>query len=140
MPNLREQSLMTCAIVVLSASSLAAQIPSPAPEVAAQVMFEDHYPPVKIKFPNGVNGLPRLTYWQPIGYRPLTLDIYLPPAGLPRPAAGFPLIGHIHGGAWVNGGARFWAPFVDFSGGLASLAARGVVVSPICYPLGRRAG
>ena len=75
MPNLREQSLMTCAIVVLSASSLAAQIPSPAPEVAAQVMFEDHYPPVKIKFPNGVNGLPRLTYWQPIGYRPLTLDI-----------------------------------------------------------------
>src|SRR2546427_6113863 len=103
MPNLREQSLMTCAIVVLSASSLAAQIPSPAPEVAAQVMFEDHYPPVKIKFPNGVNGLPRLTYWQPIGYRPLTLDIYLPPAGLPPPAAGFFVVLHNSCGGPVHG-------------------------------------
>jgi len=105
------------------------------PEVAAQVMFEDHYPPVKIKFPNGVNGLPRLTYWQPIGYRPLTLDIYLPPAGLPRPAAGFPLIVHIHGGAWLNGESRFGAPFVDFPGVLASLAARGYVVASIDYRL-----
>src|SRR2546421_6152050 len=115
MPNLREQSLMTCAIVVLSASSLAAQIPSPAPEVAAQVMFEDHYPPVKIKFPNGVNGLPRLTYWQPIGYRPLTLDIYLPPAGLPPPTAGFSLIVHNHCGAPVDRRAPLWAPFACFS-------------------------
>src|SRR5256886_9747694 len=123
MPNLREQSLMTCAIVVLAASSLAAQIPSPAPEVAAQVMFEDHYPPVKIKFPNGVNGLPRLTYWQPIGYRPLTLDIYLPPAGLPRPAAGFPLIVHIHGGARVDREVRLCGPFRVFSRGPGFLAA-----------------
>src|SRR2546421_7617402 len=135
MPNLREQSLMTCAIVVLSASSLAAQIPSPAPEVAAQVMFEDHYPPVKIKFPNGVNGLPRLTYWQPIGYRPLTLDIYLPPAGLPRPAAGFSLIVHIQGGARLHRESRFWAPFVDFSRELAFLAARGFVGGRICCRL-----
>jgi acetyl esterase/lipase len=135
MPNLREQSLMTCAIVVFSVSSLAAQIPSPASEVAAQVVFEDHYPPRQVKFPNGVKGLPGLMYWQPIGYRPLTLDIYLPPAGLPRPAAGFPLIVHIHGGAWLNGESRFGAPFVDFPGVLASLAARGYVVASIDYRL-----
>ena len=133
MPNLREQSLMTCAIVVLSVFSLADQIPSPAPEVAAQVVFEDHYPPRQVKFPNGVKGLPGLMYWQPIGYRPLTLDVYLPPAGLSRPAAGFPLIVHIHGGAWMMGDSHFGGPFVDFPGVLASLAARGYVVASINY-------
>src|SRR5882724_4505479 len=135
MPNLREQSLMTCAIVVLSVFSLADQIPSPAPEVAAQVVFEDHYPPRQVKFPNGVKGLPGLMYWQPIGYRPLTLDVYLPPAGLSRPAAGFPLIVHIHGGAWEMGDSHFGGPFVDFPGVLASLAARGYVVASIDYRL-----
>jgi len=135
MPNLREQSLMTCAIVVLSVFSLADQIPSPAPEVAAQVVFEDHYPPRQVKFPNGVKGLPGLMYWQPIGYRPLTLDVYLPPAGLSRPAAGFPLIVHIHGGAWMMGDSHFGGPFVDFPGVLASLAARGYVVASIDYRL-----
>src|SRR6266850_1852391 len=135
MPNLREQSLMTCAIVVLSVFSLADQFPSPAPEVAAQVVFEDHYPPRQVKFPNGVKGLPGLMYWQPIGYRPLTLDVYLPPAGQSRPAAGFPLIVHIHGGAWMMGDSHFGGPFVDFPGVLASLAARGYVVASIDYRL-----
>jgi acetyl esterase/lipase len=135
MPNLRDQSLMTCAIVVFSVSSLPAQIPSPASEVAAQVVFEDHYPPRQVKFPNGVKGLPGLMYWQPIGYRPLTLDVYLPPAGLSRPAAGFPLIVHIHGGAWMMGDSHFGGPFVDFPGVLASLAARGYVVASIDYRL-----
>jgi acetyl esterase/lipase len=135
MPNLREQSLMTCAIVVLSVSSLTAQIPSPAPEVAVQVVFQDHYPPRQVKFPKGVTGLPGLMYWQPIGYRPLTLDVYLPPAGLSRPAAGFPLIVHIHGGAWMMGDSHLGGPFVDFPGVLASLAARGYVVASIDYRL-----
>ena len=135
MSNLNQQLLMTCTILVFSVSFLAAQIPSPAPEVAAQVVFEDHYPPRQVKFPNGVKGLPGLMYWQPIGYRPLTLDVYLPPAGLSRPAAGFPLIVHIHGGAWMMGDSHFGGPFVDFPGVLASLAARGYVVASIDYRL-----
>src|SRR2546426_12728283 len=98
MPNLREQSLMTCAIVVLSVFSLADQIPSPAPEVVAQVVFEDHYPPRQVKFPNGVKGLPGLIYWQPIGYRPLTLDVYLPPAGVSRPGRRILFFGPTHAG------------------------------------------
>src|SRR5258705_13710428 len=89
MSNLNQQLLMTCTIVVFSVSFLAAQVPSPAPEGAAQVVFEDRYPPRQVKFPNGVKGLPCLMYWQPIGYPPLTLGVYLPPAGVAGPGAGF---------------------------------------------------
>jgi acetyl esterase/lipase len=135
MSNLKQQLLTACTTVLLSVSSLAAQIPSPAPEVAAQAVPEDHYPSRQVTFPNGVKGLPGLMYWWPIGYRPLTLDLYLPPPGLPRPAAGFPLIVYIHGGAWMLGDSHLDGPFVDFPGVLASLAARGYVVASINYRL-----
>jgi len=139
MGNITSQLQMACAVITFSygvmASQMAAQIPSPPPEIAAQAAHEDHYPANQVTFPNGVKGLPGLVYWQPIGYRPLTLDIYLPPAGLHRPAAGFPLIVHIHGGGWMLGDSRLGGPFVNFPGVLASLAARGYVVASVNYRL-----
>src|SRR5258705_6479563 len=119
MSNLNQQLLMTCTIVVFSVSFLAAQVPSPAPEVAAQVVFEDRYPPRQVKFPNGVKGLPGLMYWQPIGYRPLTLDVYLPPAVTSSPATGFPLISSASRLASSSGCAHLCGTFLSFSPALA---------------------
>lgn len=59
-----------------------AQVPSPPPEVAAQTVQEDHYPPHPVMFPDGVKGMPGVVYWEPTGYRQLTLDLYLPPQQL----------------------------------------------------------
>jgi acetyl esterase/lipase len=139
MINIKRQLQMACAVIMFSCglmpSQMAAQIPSPPPEIAPQAAYEDHYPVSQVTFPNGVKGIPSLVYWEPIGYRPLTLDLYLPPAGLPRPAAGFPLIVHIHGGGWMLGNSHLSAPFVNFPGVLASLSARGYVVASINYRL-----
>jgi hypothetical protein len=46
----------------LSFSALAAQLPSPPPEVAAQVEQVDHYPAQRVTFPNGVTGKAGLIY------------------------------------------------------------------------------
>jgi acetyl esterase/lipase len=143
MVKIRRQLQMACAVITLSCgvmvSQMAAQIPSPPPEIAVGVTHEDHYPAAQVTFPNGVKGIPGLVYSQPLGYRPLTLDIYLPPAGLPRPATGFPLIVHIHGGGWMVGDSHLGGPFLDFPGVLASLAARGYVVASINYRLSSEA-
>src|SRR5258706_7395546 len=100
MVNIKRQLQMACAVIMFScgviASLMAAQIPSPPPEIAAQAVYEDHDPANQVTFPNGVKGIPDLVYWEPIGYRPLTLGIYLAPAGIPRPAAGCPFLVLIH--------------------------------------------
>jgi hypothetical protein len=117
MSNAKQQLLMTCAIGVLSILSMvlsgAAQTPSPPPEVAAEAAHEESLSSSPSNISNGVKGVPGLIYLQPIGYHPLTLDVYLPPAGLQRPAAGFLLIVHIHGGGWMIGDSHLSGPFVD---------------------------
>ncbi|MEO7102742.1 MAG: alpha/beta hydrolase [Gemmatimonadaceae bacterium] len=112
-----------------------AQLPSPLPEIAANASKSDPYPAHSVTFANGVKGIPDVVYDTPDGYRPLTLDLYLPPDSERRPAAGFPLVIYIHGGGWLAGNSRHATPFVDFSGVLASLAARGYVVASINYRL-----
>jgi acetyl esterase/lipase len=74
-------------------------------------------------------------YAQPVGFRPLQLDLYLPPSTAPRPASGFPLVVFIHDGGWFTGDAHHNGPFVNFPGVLASVAARGYVVAAIQYRL-----
>lgn len=91
-----------------------AQLPSPPPEVAPQVVKEDRYPAHNATFPNGVRGVPGAVYWEPVGYRPLTLDLYLPPSSIERPATGFPVVMYIHGGGWMGGDPHRSEPFVDF--------------------------
>jgi len=89
--------LATVIPFTLPSAALAAQLPSPPPEVTAQTVQVDRYPVHEVTFPNGVRGMAGIVYWEPTGYRPLTLDLYLPPQTLQRPAQGFPLLMYIHG-------------------------------------------
>jgi acetyl esterase/lipase len=92
------------------------------------------YPLQTIAFPNGVT-MNELVYSDLKGFRPLTLDLYLPPGkGFPRPGLVF-----VHGGGWNGGDSRHAGTFGDFPGLLASLAARGTVVASINYRLSNEA-
>jgi acetyl esterase/lipase len=96
---------------------------------------QDHYPAPPVRFANGVRGVPAVVYRTQPGYRPLTLDLYLPPATARKPAHGFPLVVYIHGGAWMGGDSRRSGVFVDFPAVLAALAARSYVVASVDYRL-----
>jgi acetyl esterase/lipase len=126
--------LAVAALVALRFGGAFAQVASP-PEIAAEVVQTDQYPTPQVVFPNDVEGLPGVVYSQPTGYRPLTLDLYLPAETVDRPPDGFPLVLFIHGGAWLGGDARHSGAFVDFPDVLASLAARGYVVASMEYRL-----
>lgn len=130
------------ASMVLSLSAIAAaQLPTPDPEIDADRARAnaDHYPAVQVNFQNGVTGMPGLTYWEPMGYRRLTLDLYLPPRSVQRPSEGFPLVIFIHGGGWMGGNPSSSVRSLDFRGALASLSARGYVVASIEYRLSSEA-
>ena len=95
-------------VIALGVSALAAaQLPSPLPEVAADVARVERYPAHDVVFPNGVTGIPGLVYWEPVAYRPLTLDLYLPPSAVERPATGFPLISSADVSDCVQGGVAW---------------------------------
>jgi len=126
---------LALAFALASGCAAAAQLPQPLPAVSAQPVENDHYPAPPVRFANGVRGVPGLVYRTQPGYRPLTLDLYLPPATVRKPAHGFPLVVYIHGGSWLGGDTRHSGMFVDFPGVLASLAARGYVVASVDYRL-----
>ena len=123
------------ALALLTPGSLAAALPSPLPAVADHPVVQDNYPERRTSFSNGAIGLPDLVYAQPAGFRPLTLDVYLPPAGTRSPAGGFPLVLHVHGGGWVGGHSRHAGAIADFPGVLATLAAKGYIVASLNYRL-----
>lgn len=132
--------LLATAIPLIAGLSVsAAQLPSPPPEVAAQTVQVDHYPAGNVTFPNGVTGVSGVVYSARTGYRPLTLDLYLPPKTLQKPAHGFPLVVYIHGGGWLGGDSHHSGTFVDFPGVLASLSLRGYVVASVNYRLSSEA-
>lgn len=125
---------------VLSVTAVAgAQLPVPPPPIAPSLDKMPRRTATMVTFANGTRAMLDLEYWAPVGYRPLTLDIYLPPTSLRRPRAGFPLVVQIHGGGWMIGDKRVSRPFVDWPSVLASLAARGYVVAAIDYRLSREA-
>ncbi len=127
-------------VIVFGIFALAeAQPPSPAPEIADHVVSEDRYPTHDVTFPNGVRGIPDVLYWNPAGYRPVTLDLYIPPEAPGQPSDGYPLVVFIHPGGWMVGDTHLSGPFVDFPGLLASLSARGYVVASVEYRLSSEA-
>ena len=86
-------------------------------------------PTPAVSYPGGVQNLRDVTYAELAGFRPLTLDLYVPPkAGAPKPAIVF-----IHGGAWRHRTARDGGTLKDFPAVLASIAARGYVVASVNY-------
>jgi acetyl esterase/lipase len=95
----------------------------------------DRCPAHNATFPNGVTSIADIQYWNPVGYQPLTLDLYLSPESIRPPTIGSPLVIQIHGGAFMGGEKRLILPFVDWPGVLASLAAKGYVVASINYRL-----
>jgi acetyl esterase/lipase len=92
----------------------------------------DVYPDRVTRFPGGVTGLADVTFSVIPGYRPMVIDIYLPPKGKAGPK---PLIMYIHGGGWIGGHTRQSSVIADFPKLLASLAAEGFVVASLEYRL-----
>jgi len=97
----------------------------------ATAVQPDRYPDRVTKFPGGVVGLANVVYSVIPGYRPMIIDLYLPPKG----TAAKPLVMYIHGGGWVSGDTRHAGATEDFPKVLASLAAEGFVVASLEYRL-----
>ena len=95
----------------------------------SDAVLGDHYPRVRVSFPDGVVGLPALTYAVVPWYRPLHLDLYLPPG---KPARR-PLVIYIHGGGWMAGHTRQSGAFANWPDVLALIASRGYVVASVEY-------
>lgn len=137
--KVRFEACLAAAIAGACAPAVAVAAPLPmTPAISGAVVNQDPYPERRISFPGGVVGLPDLTYTAVQGYRPLKLDLYLPPAAAnakgPRPVVVF-----IHGGGWVGGTPRTTGAFENWPGVLASLAAKGYVVASLSYRFSREA-
>jgi acetyl esterase/lipase len=103
--------------------------------VSVEVVMANRYPEVQNLFPGGVVGLPDLVYAQWPGFRPLRLDMYLPPDR----GTEHPMVMYIHGGGWQNGHARQSGAFENWPATLAMIASRGYVVTSVNYRLGGEA-
>jgi acetyl esterase/lipase len=92
-------------------------------------------PTPPVLYQHGVKSFRDVTYAQLIGFRPLTLDLYLPPAGARRR----PVVVFVHGGAWRHLTARDGGTVRDFPAVLAYVAARNYVVASVNYRLSAEA-
>jgi acetyl esterase/lipase len=93
------------------------------------------YPPLTFTLDGGVQAIADLTYATQYGYRPLRLDLYLPPKDRPVPKSGRPVIVYVHGGGWVIGNKRqpdFHGHFLET---MSALARRGYIVASIEHRL-----
>jgi acetyl esterase/lipase len=115
-------------------SSLAAVALVIAPAGYAQDKDDDtsrYTPTPAVSYPANVQNFRDVTYAELSGFRPLTLDLYVPPPG----GAAKPAVVFIHGGAWRHLTARDGGTFRDFPATLASVAARGYVIASVNYRL-----
>jgi acetyl esterase/lipase len=131
------EAMLRTATAAIAAAALAAaaQTAPVTPAVAEQVVSTDRFPKLHAAYPGGVTGLPDLVYSTIPGFRPLTLDLYMPAKG----GAARPLVIYVHGGAWMGGTSRNAAAYADFPAVLADLAARGYVAASLNYRLGNEA-
>ena len=106
------------------------------PAIGTKAVLEDRYPERRVTFPGGVSGLPDLVYSTLSGFRPLTLDLYVPANPV---SGGAPVIIYVHVGGWMSGHTRHSGAFENWPGVLASLAGRGYVVASLNYRLSSEA-
>ena len=86
-------------------------------------------------FPRGVTLHGDIVYASPRGFRPLTLDLYLPKSRQP-----VPLLIFVHGGGWAGGTARSAEIIGDnFPAMFAEFSAKGYAVASISYRLSSEA-
>jgi acetyl esterase/lipase len=105
---------------------------------AVQAVGLDSFARASVEFPGGVVGFPNLTYQTLPGYRPMTLDLFLPPPKF-NAAGPRPWVMYVHGGGWLAGGPRRSAAYLDWPKVLASLAEQGYVVTSVGYRFSREA-
>lgn len=129
---MRPRAAATTILAVLSLGITQAALAKPVTaDIAPAVVSADALPKLKLGFPGGVSAIPDVTYSSLNGFRPLTLDLYVPLAkGGPKP-----LVIYIHGGGWSGGTSRNAAAFSNFPAVLADLASRGYVVASLNYRL-----
>ena len=135
------------ALLAAGAMGLAACANGPAPtpavfdaaalQTAANAVLRDGYPVAEVAFAGDVVGYPSIIYSQPAGFRPNTLDIYVPTAA--RRGEKLPLVLFVHGGGWTSGHTRHSGAFADWPGVLAAIAAHGYVVASVNYRLSTEA-
>jgi acetyl esterase/lipase len=136
--NFRSLTAGAVAVALLAGSS--AQAVGPGDKIAAEAVVngavfsqgEDPFPDHHVTYPNGVTGIPDMTYKIVDGYRPMKLDLYLPPAAFAKKGPR-PMVVFIHGGGWTGGGPRLSGAFKDWTSVLASIAAQGYVVAAVSY-------
>lgn len=126
---------MRTAIVAAGLTALAisggAQARPVKADVSAQVVSSDRFIRHDAVYPGGVTAHPDVTYSTLQGFRPMTLDLYVPAKG----KVAKPLVIYVHGGGWSGGTARNAGAFADFPAVLANLASRGYVVASLNYRL-----
>ena len=103
--------------------------------VSATAGTADRYPARLQSWPDGVTSMADVTYSTIAGYRPMIMDIYLPP----REQGPRPLIVYVHGGAYIAGNTRHGGALANFPAALATLAAEGFVVASVEYRLSSEA-
>lgn len=108
------------------------------PATSTKAVTEDRYPQHPVAFPKGVTGLADVTYSTLSGFRPLTLDLYLP-SRAKRAISAAPAIVFVHGGGWMSGHTRHSGAFENWPEVLASIAAKGYVVASVNYRLSAEA-
>ena len=126
-------SATLCSVLAFSAVAAGAAAPREFP-VSATASQDDVYPERVTRFDAGVTGLADVTFSVLPGFRPLTLDLYLPPG-----EAAHPLVLYIHGGGWVGVNTRHSGALSDFPRALARLASEGFVVASVEYRLASEA-
>jgi len=133
-------AIALCVSTLLATSAQSAAPKSAGEQIAAAARIgkdvtavgADSFANVSVAFPDGVRGFPDIAYQTLTGYRPMKLDLFLPPARFTS-AGPRPWVMYIHGGGWVGGGPRRSAAYQDWPKVLASLAARGYVVTTVSY-------
>lgn len=102
-------------------------------------LFEPPLPTRAAPTPAGLTGdvayLPDISFKTVPGYRPLKLDLYLPPAD----GKDHPIVVWIHGGGFEIGNPRADWTWGDWRPVLARLAARGYLVAGVSYRLSSEA-
>jgi acetyl esterase/lipase len=131
---MRKISLALLAMALLSAAGNAA--PQRDFAVSEKPALTDVYPDRITKWTGGVTSHADVVYSSPSGFRPLVVDIYMPP----KKGGAKPLVLYIHGGGWVAGHTRHSGALANFPAVLAKLASEGFVVASLEYRLAGETG
>jgi acetyl esterase/lipase len=91
-------------------------------------------PPPAVPYAPGVRHVANAIFSEPLGYRPLMLDLYLPETAGP-----VPLVVYVHGGAWCSGTRLQLPPTMSRADFHDRILGRGWAVAEVDYRLNAEA-